>query len=775
MPQNRRNVLLGMLGACGLGTVFPGKASALSVSASEVNEAIERAVGFIKRAQRPDGTWPDRPNYEGGLTPLCLLALLNAGYGEDEAAVRRGLEQLDKFRPISTYAASLQTMVFCYVSPERYRQRIEENVRWLESKQVTDGKALGMWAFDDQGTADHIDNSMTHFAMLALYDAERVGVPVSEATWRLGLRAWNNNQNADGSWGWGPGYEGTGSMTCGGISAVLIATSRNRANALVQGDEIDCCQPTQTNPVVDRALTWLERNFRVRINPGSRFWLSYYLFSLERVGHLTSRRFIGKHDWYREGAEYLCQTQTFDGGWLADMDFEYGKDPIVSTAFSLLFLSKGRRPIVLAHLQHGPPSDWNPHQNALFNLVAHVEQKWKRTLTHQVVDLRQISPAELREIPVLFLNGRNLAALADAEREKLKEYLLNGGFLFAEQTCGDEAFDREFRAAVEAMFADDEFAKLRLLAEEHPAWYAEQQVPDSDLLELWGLDIGCRTAIIYCPHDLSCRWEIGRVGREDQLPYVVRNQVKVAQAIGANILAYATDRKPKFKDPGKGSQTEESQEEIGRGLLQIVEIRQMTNAAIAAHATENLLNQAAEHLGIRTTPQATLLSLEEVDGIEQPFLFFHGNRAFSLSAIEREKLKQFLQRGGFVFANAVGGNEAFAKSFRREIDQLFPGKFLQAIPDDSLLLTDQLGGYPIEKVPFRSYARKTDSLDSPLVTQPVTPVLEGLDFDGHYGVVFSPIDLSCLLSSSTSMLGKGYRREDAIRIAINVLVYAFNH
>ena len=35
----------------------------------------------------------------------------------------------------------------------------------------------------------------------------------------------------------------------------------------------------------------------------------YYLYGVERVGRLTGRRFIGGHDWYREGADYLVRQQ----------------------------------------------------------------------------------------------------------------------------------------------------------------------------------------------------------------------------------------------------------------------------------------------------------------------------------------------------------------------------------------------------------------------------------------------------------------------------------
>ena len=66
----------------------------------------------------------------------------------------------------------------------------------------------------------------------------------------------------------------------------------------------------------------------------------YYLYCLERVGRMTARRFIGAHDWYREGADLLVHMQdNLSGFW---MGLGHSEDnPEISTSYALLFLSKG--------------------------------------------------------------------------------------------------------------------------------------------------------------------------------------------------------------------------------------------------------------------------------------------------------------------------------------------------------------------------------------------------------------------------------------------------
>ena len=117
---------------------------------------------------------------------------------------------------------------------------------------------------------------------------------------------------------------------------------------------MQCCGKQQDNDAVQRALKWLGERFSVTRHPGPRElenrYLYYYLYALERVGRLTGQRFIGRHDWYREGAEFLVgQQDSIRGMWYTKHHAE--RNPLVATPFALLFLSKGRRPVVVdAHL-----------------------------------------------------------------------------------------------------------------------------------------------------------------------------------------------------------------------------------------------------------------------------------------------------------------------------------------------------------------------------------------------------------------------------------------
>jgi hypothetical protein len=269
-----------------------------------------------------------------------------------------------------------------------------------------------------------------------------------------------------------------------------------------------CCGEGEESQAIERGLAWLGKHFSVARNPNNSGWWLYYLYGLERVGRLSGRRFIGDHDWYREGAEVLVREQDkYVGYWRGTGSVE--TNPLIGTAFSLLFLAKGRRPVVIAKSRHGDGTDWDLHAGGVPNLTRAIERQWQRDLTWQTIDLKVATVEDLLESPVLFLSGRQSLELSRQQRDVLRAYVEQGGFIFAEACDGDgcngTAFDRSFRDLMKAIFPD---SALRLLPADHPVWYAEGKVNSKYMRPLYGVDACCRTSVVYCPRNLSCFWEL---------------------------------------------------------------------------------------------------------------------------------------------------------------------------------------------------------------------------------------------------------------------------
>lgn len=769
-------ILLAMIGSI----VTP---AAAQISAERVREAMRRGVIYLQAEQnKRQGNWNEQNGYPGGVTALCTLALLNSGVSVDDPSVRVALDYLRKPKqPLRTYSVALQTMVLCEADPQRDRLQIRENVKWLQQTQVTDGPFSGAWAYGELRQGG--DPSNTQFAMLALYAAESVGVEVQEQTWRRALGYWTRTQRADGSWGYNPEMPSTGSMTSAGIASTIIAAGQvSEADAKVIGDDVDCCARQTNSDVAEKGLDWLGRNFSVASNPNSvnsrrnrsfsRTWLLYYMYGVERVGRLSGRRFLGRHDWYREGAESLLEQQDRLRGYWRGTGME--SNTHIGTALALLFLSKGRRPVVIAKLRREPDDDWNRHRNDLAHLTRDVEKRWKRNLSWQVIQGSAATVEDLLETPVLYINGRDSLKLSRQQKDALRSYVDQGGFIFAEACCDGTGFDEDFRALIAEILPE---SPMRLLPPDHPIWFAEEKVSPDHVRPLYGVDSCCRTSVVYCPGELSCFWELADTRNRKKYSPAIQAEIDAALAMGANVITYATNRELKEKlDTPEVLLADADQGDYDRGTFYVAKIRHSGGSDDAPAALSNLQRLLGTKLNLRVSSDKRMLPFTDTSLREYPIAFMHGRRNFRLSAPERAALVEFIKNGGFLFADSICASPQFTQSFRREMKAAFPDHPLQPLRSDHPMFTDQYQGFDVRSVQLRD-PKNRSSDDQPLRArvETVPPELEGIEIDGRLAVVFSPNDLSCALENQGSIECRGYMREDAAKIGINVILYAMQN
>ena len=99
--------------------------------------------------------------------------------------------------------------------------------------------------------------------------------------------------------------------------------------------------------------------------------------------------------------------------------------------------------------------------------------------------------------------------------------------------------------------------------------------------------------------------------------------------------------------------------------------------------------------------------------------------------------------------------------------ELILGQPLKPIPPKHPIWNDRRYLYKIDRVTLRKKRGETGKYDE--IVGP--PELEGHEIDDRLVVVFSPHDLSCAMESPTVSQCDGYKREDAERIGVNVLLY----
>jgi len=750
------------------------------LTAAQVRQSIRQGADYLLKEQSHRGTWDDMATYPGGVTALCTLALLTAGESPSSPAMQKSLDYLRRLEADKTYTVALQTMALCAGEPRRDFVLIQRNADWLQRAQRDRGDRVGAWSYGDQRDQIGSDNSNSQFAVLALHEAERVGAKINPATWQKAADFWKRAQRPDGGWGYQPETPSSGSMTCAGVGCWVICSGKVApAAASVDNGVVNCCMPPDHDDVLERALVWMSRNFSVARNPGQGGggWHLYYLYGLERLGRLTARRFIGDHDWYREGAELLIRDQDpFSHHWQGQGHAE--DNPHIATALSLLFLSKGRWPLLVAKTRHGPDEDWNNHPSDLANLTALAEREWGLNLTWQVIDPRTASVDDLLQAPVLFMSGSRAPEL-DGLETKVRDYIDRGGFLFAEACCVDgSGFDQGFRRFLDRVFPEGEY-KLTRAGPEHPLWRSDKLVrPESPYVgRIWTVEYGCRTSIVFCEVDLSCYWELFARGRLDDLLQTVRERIEDATAIGLNVLAYATNREPKGKEESFGATDLGGAGALGgRGVIRIAKLIHGGGCNDAPGALVNLLRAASQgdmKLEVSTS-QYDLRASDPALLRGFTIAFMHGRHDFRFTPEERTQLRKFLENGGTLFADSICASKEFAAAFRRELALVLPDAPLKRIPAEHPLLSDAAGGFNIREVSRREPAAGDARQPMRARVQKVAPELEGADIDGRLAVIFSPYDISCALEQHEALQCRGYIRQDAARIGLNILMYALN-
>lgn len=94
-------------------------------------------------------------------------------------------------------------------------------------------------------------------------------------------------------------------------------------------------------------------------------------------------------------------------------------------------------------------------------------------------------------------------------------------------------------------------------------------------------------------------------------------------------------------------------------------------------AEVNLLNFIAENTNIEVNPEYVFVDVSSDDIFNYPFLFVTGHGNILLSESEAERLRIYLEKGGFIYADDDYGLD---KSLRREIKKVFPEYNLIELP-----------------------------------------------------------------------------------------------
>jgi len=424
-------------------------------------------------------------------------------------------------------------------------------------------------------------------------------------------------------------------------------------------------------------------------------------------------------------------------------------------------------PVVVVKISTGNKLDWATDPNDINNLLIWMQTRLKINFSFEEKPLSRVK-LDAARLPMLYRTGHNEFKFSPQERKALRNYILNGGFIFFDTCCGRDAFAASVRKELAQIFPE---RPLRKLPPDHPMFNCYYDVPKvsytpacgiSEMTPppIEGIDVGCRTAILFCPFDLSCGWDMHSHKEAKGI------DAKYALRLGANFIAYATATK------SMGVSLAESRLYVDKDQAKADKFRvghvihdgQWNPDAAGLSTLLDTIN-AESSLEASFDTEPLKLNTEKLTSF--PFIYMTGHDKFTLSDAEVSALRNYLRMGGFLFADACCGRQAFDVSFRRLMKKVFPDQKLNPLELTHPLFSTK---HVIRSVNYTQGAHVQRKL-----TNPGIPRLGGITIDGQLVVVYSPLDIGCGWELKPCPYCVGYESQDAIKLGVNIVMHAVTH
>lgn len=409
---------------------------------------------------------------------------------------------------------------------------------------------------------------------------------------------------------------------------------------------------------------------------------------------------------------------------------------------------------------------WNSTPNDINNLMKSVKGLIDADYSMEVKTLGEINP-DPEQNPVLYYTGHYNYEFTPQQREMLRKFMLEGGMVIFNTGLGSMPFYRSTVKELGIIFPEE---PLQRLSADHPLFHAYYQLDRVQYSqgvyktgfkgnEPWidGVTINCRTVAIVSRFCMAVGWDGG-----DVLPDYAAYMPESAQKMGVNIFAYATASRAWAKNMAHQMKfIDKDQATTGKmSMVQVMYdgIWKTRHAGISVLLqTFNRKTEVPVKFGLKEMP----LSNDEI--FNAPLIYLTGHEYFRLKKADMENLKKYITNGGFLFAEACCGRKGFDLSFREIMRELFPESPLQRIDTGSSLF---------QMPNVMTSIGVTPQLSAQIGNAVIPPFLEGVDVDGHYGVIYSKYGMSGGWEMSQSPYAYGYNDAGSIQLGQNILMYA---
>jgi hypothetical protein len=140
-----------------------------------------------------------------------------------------------------------------------------------------------------------------------------------------------------------------------------------------------------------------------------------------------------------------------------------------------------------------------------------------------------------------------------------------------------------------------------------------------------------------------------------------------------------------------------------------------------------------------------------------PFAVITGEGAFSMQEKERERLRAYLERGGFLLASAGCSSRDWDRSFRQELKKIFPDNELKKLEMDHPVFHTV---FEVKEIKLKKGGKAQ---------------LEGLEIDGKIVMIYSSEGLNDTGNVNGCCCCGGNEVLNCQEINVNIISYALTH
>ncbi|MFG0328454.1 MAG: DUF4159 domain-containing protein [Phycisphaerales bacterium] len=767
-----------------------------SLTAQEVEWAIEALIDGLYRLQQKSGTWERQfsspsmahlNSHSGGQTAMAALALLMAGQSYQEPRLQPAIDFLTGDRTDYTYVRSLRAHVWALL-PERFTPILNAERDWLLRAFDYDA---GSWNYTDVPMGSAYDNSLTQYGVLGLWEAAKRRREVPDRIWKRVEEHFLRVQLADGGWNYRPQWsDSRGSMTAAGLTCLFITQDYLHAPKYVKPG----VRGERHQIAIENGLKWLDWHFTADFHPGApgeeqEYYFFYYLYGIERVGLASGYKRFGELDWFRHGAAAIVNRMLDPvleedgrqiGFTVRNSITSTGpvEPPVVQLSFALMFLARGHTPIVVNKIRDDAFA-WNNRPSDARNLARWVSDQTETPSSWQILDLDR-PLEEWFDAPFVWLTSHEPLPFAivtepgdrpragfDPQRaaevrSRLKRYLELGGLLVTNADASSRGFTESVYALGAAMFPEYEW---RELPEDHWAYTLSASV--SEPPRMYGLSNGVRDLMIHAPlEDPAVALQLNDATRQESIFQTFENLYYYASERGL------TRRRLEPKTPFASVDHPFAPPADAPGPTYTI-IRASYRGASDPEplAAEMLSRYLYEERGWRvnfiTAPLHDLGVF--ADDPESKFAWISGVEAREFDDAERAALDRFLSGGGVVLFETVGGRGGFGRSAEEVIESIDPEVRFRRQSRHPVITGAGLDhGRDCSEIRYRLFSLEDfGGRDRrPRLRAAVAKSA------GRFNVFVSREDLSHALLGQPRWGISGYVTEDAVALLGNLIAYA---